>query len=302
MLNPEKRTKMTFITAGVFRLLFVTISILMPAVAGGDSIGDIFGPLKEKLIQDGLDRRQVAMAFSPPPPPMFATVSKTLRMREGRLNYSQFLTPASLEKARAFQRIHDRALRDAEIQYGVDSSVIVAILLVETQLGGYTGQVPTLAVLSTFVLMDQKEFRDRIWSLLPARDRKRWDRSAFDDKLNRRSQWAYGEVRALLEVSRNEGKRVDTYKGSVMGAGGGPQFLPASLLKCGGAGDRDGRIDLSTPHDTISSVANYLRGHGWTEARNETDREEVIYTYNKSRPYVRTILEIASRLGALPST
>ncbi|NLI33603.1 MAG: lytic transglycosylase, partial [Deltaproteobacteria bacterium] len=121
---------MTFITAGVFRLLFVTISILMPAVAGGDFIGDIFGPLKEKLIQDGLDRRQVAMAFSPPPPPMFATVSKTLRMREGRLNYSQFLTPASLEKARAFQRIHDRALRDAEIQYGVDSSVIVAILLV----------------------------------------------------------------------------------------------------------------------------------------------------------------------------
>lgn len=302
MLNHAKQTESMFMTARVFCFMVVTIFILLPAVAGGSSTGDIFGPLKERLIQDGLERRQVDMAFFPPPSPMFATVSKTLCMRESRLNYSQFLTPASIERARSFQRIHERALRDAEIRYGVDSSVIVAILLVETRLGGYTGQVPTLAVLSTFALMDQKVLRDRIWRMLPPGDRKRWDRSAFDEKLIRRSQWAYGEVRALLEVSRNEGKRADAYRGSVMGAVGWPQFLPSSLLKFGVDGDRDGRIDLYTPHDTISSVANYLRGHGWTQAGNEAEREEVIYAYNKSRPYVRTILEIASRLAAWPST
>lgn len=227
---------------------------------------------------------------------MFGTVARTLRMRESQLDYDQFLTPANIQRARAFLETYERSLRDAQVRLGVEPGVITAILLVETRFGGYTGQVPTFAVLSTFALMDQKALRDRIWTMLPPKDRNRWQRSAFDEKLLKRSQWAYEEVRALLEVSRKDGRRPEWYKGSVMGAIGWPQFLPTSILKFAADGDGDGRIDLFAPDDTIFSVANYLREHGWNHAGTEMQREEVIYNYNRSRPYVRTILEIASRL------
>jgi len=44
-------------------------------------------------------------------------------------------------------------------------------------------------------------------------------------------------------------------------------------------------------------VANYLRVHGWDEAKSESEKENVIYTYNHSRPYVGAILGVARELG-----
>lgn len=82
-----------------------------------------------------------------------------------------------------------------------------------------------------------------------------------------------------------------------MGAIGWPQFLPSSLVRWGTDGDRDGRVDLFQPEDAIFSVANYLRAHGWDEVKTEVEKEEVIYTYNHSRPYVGAILGVAAALN-----
>jgi len=81
-----------------------------------------------------------------------------------------------------------------------------------------------------------------------------------------------------------------------MGAVGWPQFLPSSLIDYGADGNGDGLIDLYNPDDAIFSTANYLRGHGWCEARFPTDQEQVIWAYNHSKPYVRTVLGIADKL------
>jgi membrane-bound lytic murein transglycosylase B len=146
--------------------------------------------------------------------------------------------------------------------------------------------------------MDQKSNRDRIWKLISPQDRERLGREAFDQKLLDRSQWAYKELAALLEWGRSHNVRPETFTGSFMGAVGWPQFLPSSLVEYGVDGNGDGRIDLYNPDDAIFSTANYLRGHGWCEARFPTDQEQVIWTYNHSKPYVRTVLGIAEKLKA----
>jgi membrane-bound lytic murein transglycosylase B len=227
---------------------------------------------------------------------MLKTVAQTFRIREGKLNYDQFLEPGAISQARRFLREYEELLSRAERAYGVDRCVIAAILLVETRFGSYTGRTPTLAVLSTFALMDQKAYRDKIWVLLSAADRERWDRDAFDRKLIQRSEWAHRELSALVQLADSPGANFKSVQGSVMGAIGWPQFLPSSLVRYGVDGNNDGRLDLFEPADAIFSVANYLRGHGWCEAGDQSAREDVIYQYNHSRPYVAAILGAASRL------
>ncbi len=283
------------------RLLFLAsfIGLLSGLCCPADlpaSKGTVFEPLEQKLIKDGFPERRVSMLFAPSPVLQIKTIATTFRLRESKLNYDQFLAPASVGKAREFMSRHESTLSRAEAKYGVDRRVITAILLVETHFGSYTGKTPTLAILATFALMSQEEYRDKVWTLLTPEDRARWTREAFDRKMMDRSQWAYREICALLELSKAGEASVKSLKGSVMGAVGWCQFLPSSLVRYGVDGNGDSRVDLFQPADAIHSVANYLRGYGWCEAKTETDRENVIHCYNKSRPYVGAVLGLAARL------
>ena len=240
------------------------------------------------------------MLYPPDFTPLYKTVSQTLRLRESKLNYDQFLQPSAIAEARRFLRRNESTLGRAETIYGVNRCVIAAILLVETHFGSYTGTVPTFAILSTFALMDQESSRNRLWNFMPPQDRKSWERAEFDRRLVKRSEWAYNELYALLRITDCSPVKLAAMKGSIMGAIGWPQFLPSSLVQWGTDGNRDGRIDLFQPEDTIFSVANYLRVHGWDEGQTESEKEAVIYTYNHSQPYVRTILEAARAMGECP--
>jgi membrane-bound lytic murein transglycosylase B len=262
--------------------------------------GDTFTPLKQKLISDGFPQAQIAELYPPDFTPLYKTVSQTLRLRESKLNYDQFLQPSVLAEAKRFLRKNERILVRAEEIYGVNRCVITAILLVETHFGSYTGTVPTFAVLSTFALMDQESSRDRVWKLMAPEDRKKWDRAEFDRRLVKRADWAYDELFALLRLTEGNPRKIAAMKGSIMGAIGWPQFLPSSLVRWGTDGNRDGRIDLFQPEDAIFSAANYLRVHGWDEAKTDSEKEEVIYTYNHSRPYVGAILGVAREVGECP--
>jgi membrane-bound lytic murein transglycosylase B len=284
--------------AFILPVIFIGFTAVLLALSPALSAEDIYAGLKLKLIQGGFSPQQVASVFKPTPPPMFKLVSQTLRVREGQLNYDHFLAPSEIAQARTFILKHQGSFQRAERAYGVESGVIAAILLVETHFGSYTGRTLTLAVFSTFAIMDQKSNRDRIWKLISPQDRERLGREAFDRKLLDRSEWAYKELSALLEWGRTHHVRPEMFTGSVMGAIGLPQFLPSSLIEYGVDGNGDGLIDLYDPDDAIFSTANYLRGHGWCEARFPTDQEQVIWTYNHSKPYVRTVLEIAERLKA----
>ena len=278
----------------VFTLSFFILLTGM-AAASADA-KDALSPLKRRLAEDGFKPQEIRLLDQAEPELMYQTVSRTLIIRESKLNYDQFLTAQAIAGAREFRRRQRPLLLEAEAAYGVDHCVIVAILLVETHFGSYTGKTPTVAVLTTFALMDQKSNRDKVWSLLPAKDKKRWDRAAFDKKLMDRSNWAYRELCALLRLAGTQTVQITSCRGSVMGAIGWPQFLPSSLVRYGVDGNRDGRIDLFDPADAVFSVANYLKGYGWSPSSDRAGKEEVIYAYNHSRPYVQAILGVAAKL------
>lgn len=255
-----------------------------------------FEPLKERLTKEGFTPQYINEVYRANPTPLFETVAGTLRMRESKMNYEQFLQPAAIAQARKFVNGHQKVLDQAEKSYGVNKYVIVAILSVETRFGSYTGFTPTLDILSTFALMDRKSYRDIVWDLISANDRQRMGREGFDEKLLKRSAWAYQELCALLTWAQGRPEKARAFKGSLMGAVGWPQFLPSSLVRHGADGDGDGQVDLFQPTDAIVSVANYLQAYGWDEAKSRVQKEKVIYGYNHSQPYVDTILEIADRL------
>lgn len=287
-----------------YMYLFLLIEGLFGAFVGmaygARAPEDLFSSLKDKLLSDGFPKQQLAVLYPPGTAPLYKTVSETLRIQESKLNYDQFLQPKPMEEARSFLESHKNLLLQAEQEYGVSRCVIVAILLIETRFGTYTGKTPTLAVLSTFALMDSPAQRDRVWRLLPEEDRLRWGRAAFDQKLSDRAKWAYEELSALLKLANGSTRKIKAYKGSVMGAVGWAQFLPSSLVRWGVDGDRDGEVDLFQVKDAVFSVANYLRAHGWCSAKSRSEQEQVIYTYNKSRPYVATVLSVAENLGECP--
>ena len=282
------------------RMAHVAIACLLLVLFSGGrgaAADDALKPLKRKLIADGFAETQISALYPPGFTPLYKTVSQTLRLRESKLNYDQFLLPSAIDEARRFLRKNETTLLRAEELYGVNRCVIVAILLVETHFGSYTGTIPTFAILSTFALMDQKGSRDRIWGLLSPQERKQWDRVEFDRRLVKRAEWAYEQLHALLKLTDCNPRRVAALRGSIMGAIGWPQFLPSSLVRWGIDGNGDGRIDLFQLEDAIFSTANYLREHGWDEAGAESRKEEVIYAYNHSRPYVGAILGVARDLG-----
>lgn len=281
---------------GKVLILALALSWVAGFVSEVQAAQGFFGPLQQRLIQDGFAPGFVRQVYQSNPVPLFETVASTLRIRESKLNYNQFLQPAAMARARQFAVGYSGALSHAEKEYGVNRYVIVAILSVETRFGNYTGYTPTLDILSTFAVMDRKSYRDVVWGLLSAKDRKRWGREAFDQKLLKRSQWAYQELCSLLTWADGRPSKVRAFKGSLMGAIGWPQFLPSSLVQHGADGNGDGQVDLFEPTDAIVSVASYLSAYGWKSAENRAEKEKVIYAYNHSRPYVDTILGIADRL------
>ncbi len=274
---------------------FLGMTLLCPGLQG-QAHADSLESLKATLVRDGFHPDQINAFYADGFTPQYRTIATTFRIRESRLDYGQFLEPADLARARRFADQYRTALQDAEALHGADASVIVAILLVETRFGSYTGRTPTLDILSSFAVMNDPSQRDRIWQILSPEDRARLGRDAFDERLLRRSQWAYNELCALVRIWTEDAKDMRNLKGSIMGAVGWAQFLPSSYVNFGYDGDNDGRIDLFEPIDAIFSVANYLRAHGWNEAKTREEKERVIHAYNKSQPYVNTILAIAERL------
>jgi membrane-bound lytic murein transglycosylase B len=61
-------------------------------------------------------------------------------------------------------------------------------------------------------------------------------------------------------------------------------------------GDGNGRISLFSPEDAIASCANYLKGHGWRSGLSTAERRKVIWHYNRSEPYIDTVLGLAARI------
>jgi membrane-bound lytic murein transglycosylase B len=189
---------------------------------------------------------------------------------------------------------HEEELQKTATTYGVDGCIITAILLVETALGSSVGTRSTLNSLSTLASLMDPDVRALFWEMIP--DDKRISKTTFEQMANRRSQWAYEELKAFLRYADRQGFDPVVIPGSFAGALGLAQFMPSNILAYGQDGNADGIIDLFEPADSMASIAYFLKSHGWRPGISPKKAAEVIYHYNHSKYYVATILKIAALL------
>lgn len=256
---------------------------------------DCFAALTGRLVADGFDAQEIRRLYARPEVTFEAQgLSLFFRHREASLNYDQFSTPESIGKARGYLAQNEPAFSRVEGDYGVDREVITAIMLVESRLGTVKGRRSVLNILSSMAALSESDVRELLWSQIVGFSA--LSRADFDRWVQRRSGWAYRELKAFLAYAGREQIDPAAVDGSYAGALGYAQFMPTSVLAYGRDGNGDGRIDLFDHPDAIASIANYLKAAGWRPGIDREKASKVIFQYNRSTYYVDTILKVADLL------
>jgi membrane-bound lytic murein transglycosylase B len=114
-----------------------------------------------------------------------------------------------------------------------------------------------------------------------------------EQKARRRAQWAYQELKCFLRIVGNEKTDPLNIKGSIAGALGMAQFIPSSYLAYA-ISQKGLEHWVSSREEAILSIANYLNLHGWKKNLKEEKKRKVLWSYNRSEPYINTVLKVAS--------
>ncbi len=119
-------------------------------------------------------------------------------------------------------------------RYGVPAETLFAIWGMESNYGGFVGDIPTIDALATL---------------------------GFE---GRREAWAQGQLLAALKILQNRDIDRAQMIGSWAGAMGQTQFLPSNFLAYAVDADGDGRRDIwGSVADVMASTANFLASSGW---------------------------------------
>jgi lytic murein transglycosylase len=182
------------------------------------------------------------------------------------------VTAPRLKRARALMARHAALLARIERQFGVPSTLLVAIWTLESDNGtGDMGRLPVIRTLATL---------------------------AHDC---RRSELFQRELIAALQIVQRGDLPLRDLVGAYAGEIGQTQFLPSSYIKYGVDYDGNGHIDLrhSVP-DVLASTANLLKVNGWRAGApfgEGTANFEVMREWNRSVVYRKTMALFAERLG-----
>jgi membrane-bound lytic murein transglycosylase B len=277
----------------------IALAAALPLFFGGAAAAqgknDHFAGLRQRLVSEGFSAEAIDALYGRPEVFLDADgVSRFFVHSEAKLNYDQFSTPESILKAQRYLEENRAALTEAEKTYGVDPRVITAILLVESRLGTVGGNRSCLNILSTLAALTDPAVQEAFWRILP-RER-RITREQFDERVRKRAEWGYRELKALLRYAAREGIDPASLTSSYAGAVGYAQFMPTNILAYAQDGDQNGVIDLFTHADAIASIANYLKRHGWQPGITREKAEKAIHAYNPSSYYVQAILTVADLL------
>ena len=157
-----------------------------------------------------------------------------------------FLTSSRIDGGRQFLAQHRAALTKVEQQYGVPAEMIVSIIGVETNYGGFTGRHKVLDALYTLAFRYPRSGNP--------------ERAAYE---HRREQFFRDELAQLFALGREEKLDIANLTGSYAGAMGMGQFMPSSYREFAVDGNGDGRRDLfGSLDDVFASIANYFRKKG----------------------------------------
>ena len=172
--------------------IFLTFIFIISSPLSAEEIKqeNEFNALIQKLINDGFEKNRIEQLFSNDN--VFFNpegVSLFFIHTESSLNYDQFLSKKSIANAFKYMDVHQDALKQAQKIYGVDKTIITAILLVETRLGTYLGKRTVINPLSTMAALTDETLQKRIWDSIS--DKKKPKKEDFIKKVKKRSKWGY---------------------------------------------------------------------------------------------------------------
>jgi len=307
----RKRREMTFIllflshnrkVVSWFLAIIVSSFALLPGKGKSICAESVLTPrpfasLQLRLIHDGFDSSEIRALYSRSEVTFQQQdVVAYFMHKEAALNYEQFLTQPSIKEATEYLKKNGCLLRKAQHLYGVEPEIITAIMLVESRFGTCVGKHLVFNTLSTLAALADEANRNRLWHIRVKR-KMPGSKAKFNRWANQKSTWAYRELKALLRYVKSQ--KIDPFSlyGSYAGAMGFAQFIPSSVLEFGQDGNRDGHINLCQQEDAISSIANYLKQHGWRLGLSRDKALEILLYYNQSTYYADTILKVAKRLS-----
>jgi membrane-bound lytic murein transglycosylase B len=204
-----------------------------------------------------------------------------------------YLKPWTIARANAYLIENKAVLEEISVQYGVPKEIVVSILLIETHLGTNTGHRRVFNRLASMARANDLEtVRPYLDVDLLTPENEEFARRRCREK----ADWAYGELKALLNYSAMNGIDPLGIRGSIYGAIGLCQFMPSNVFLYGVDADGDGRIDPFAKPDALHSIANYLRGHGWREGLDQAGQHRIIFAYNNSTVYANTVLAVAEKI------
>ena len=205
-----------------------------------------------------------------------------------------YLQPRQLDENQAFFQKNKTLLLAMEARYGVPAEIAVGIMRVETNLGTYLGTESAFNNLASMALAgDYRIMEPYMTDQAYNSDENRW----LAQTARQRGDWAYAELKALIQYARANRQDPLAIPGSIYGAIGMCQFMPTNALKFGVDGNGDGRVDLFNVADAVFSIGAYFKGHGWQgKLKGDEAQRQVVYKYNLSTPYVNTVLAVASKV------
>ncbi len=202
-----------------------------------DPVTEIAPFVSEMVSRHGFERAQLErmLAGVRVRPDILAAIARPAETLDWYQYRPIFLTDTRISKGKEFWRAHADTLAQASKEYGISPEIIVAIIGVETLYGTRKGKHLVLDSLATL---------------------------AF--RYPRRSKFFRTELEQFLILAQQENFDTRKVKGSYAGAMGIPQFISSSYRRYAVDFDGDGIRDLlNSEIDSIGSVANYLKMHGW---------------------------------------
>lgn len=283
--------------------LALVLLVFFPTAANAQGVWD---PLTRRLAGDGFDSAAMSALFTRPevrfdPLVMARKMNALLEVKLSQSKpkaeppeiYIRYLNPLLIMRARSFLDSHRVPLREARQRYGVPEEILTALLLVESKLGSSLGGKSALSTLASMALaVDFSLVAPHIERRDLSPDMSDWLRWRTAQK----AAWAYKELKALLAYAKAAGVDPAGIPGSVYGAIGLCQFMPTNAVRYGEDLDGDGRVDLFDPGDAILSTARFLSANGWRANLPREKQQVVIYRYNHSHSYTRTVMAVADRL------
>ena len=262
---------------------------------GSNQVHLSYEPLVSRLLGEGFDQELLSGLFADArAEPIPERMSISFGPSEGPEIYEPFLNRESILLAKTFLRENSKILKEMESRFQVDKEGVVAILLMESRFGENIGRWRVFPTLASMAIVDS-----------PENIRSNYEKLSGDDPAltyervegvaKRKAIWAYQELKCYLKIIRDGKFDPLEIRGSYAGALGIAQFVPSSYLAF--AWSKNGFEKwLLSKEEAILSVGNYLKSNGWKKSLTREKKKDVLWRYNRSQPYIETVLKIANQL------